>query len=491
MTFSQRLAAGFGLVVLLAVTVTVVAIYALRDVVARKDVVIDVTAQRLIDAERLRGFSLKKAVLARAFMMTRDPKYLEQLQGNRLQLRAMIEKLRGEVETNEGRQLVQDIDRTEEANQRALEKLVTLRSATNLPVEEIGARFDREVVPLREQLDGLVDKFGMREERLLKEGRQAATDAANDAIRLTLVLLAIGIALAAALSLFLARTLSRQILKAVGHVQSSSTELQAAAGQQASGAQQQATAMMEITTTINELLASSRQIAESAQRVASTASETATAARTGDQTMQRTQDAVGGISRQVGLIVNHMLDLGGKSQQIGGIVEIINELSEQTNILAINATIEAAGAGEAGRRFAVVAEEIRKLADRVGGSTKDIRTLIDEVRAAVNTSLMATEGGSKAVDAGVRQFSEVAVAFAQIARLASTTTEAAREIELSTKQQASAVEQVNLAVGEVAQGTREAESSAGQALLTVSQLAAMSRDLVRLVQPAMQTKVAL
>lgn len=65
MTFSQKLAAGFGLVVLLAVTVTAVAIYALRDVVARKDVVIDVTAQRLIDAERLRGFSYKKAVLAR------------------------------------------------------------------------------------------------------------------------------------------------------------------------------------------------------------------------------------------------------------------------------------------------------------------------------------------------------------------------------------------------------------------------------------------
>src|SRR2546422_228947 len=114
-------------------------------------------------------------------------------------------------------------------------------------------------------------------------------------------------------------------------------------------------------------------------------------ARAGGQTVQAAQESVGSIRRQVDLIVTHMLDLGKKSQQIGGILEIINELAEQTNILAINATIEAAGAGEAGKRFAVVADEIRKLADRVGGSTKEIRTLIEEIRAAVNSTVMATE----------------------------------------------------------------------------------------------------
>src|SRR6202171_654532 len=137
-------------------------------------------------------------------------------------------------------------------------------------------------------------------------------------------------------------------------MRSSSAELQTAANQQASGAKESSTAMNEITTTISELLATSRQIAESAQRVAHIAEETSAAARTGDQTVQRAHDSVGGIKRQVDLIVTHMLDLGKKSQQIGGILEIINELSEQTNILSINATIEAAGAGEAGKRFLVV-----------------------------------------------------------------------------------------------------------------------------------------
>jgi methyl-accepting chemotaxis protein len=178
-----------------------------------------------------------------------------------------------------------------------------------------------------------------------------------------------------------------------------------------------------------------------------------------------------------------MLDLGRKSQQIGSIVDIINELAEQTNILAINATIEAAGAGEHGKRFAVVAEEIRKLADRVGGSTKDIRSLIEDVRAAVNATVMATEGGAKAVDAGTRQFGEVTSSLNQIAALVGTTAEAAREIELSTKQQSTAVEQVNGAVASVAQVTKEVETSMSQALQTASQLAGLSRDLALLIQP--------
>ncbi|HET9597418.1 MAG TPA: methyl-accepting chemotaxis protein, partial [Anaeromyxobacteraceae bacterium] len=235
--------------------------------------------------------------------------------------------------------------------------------------------------------------------------------------------------------------------------------------------------------TINELLATSRQISGSAQRVATVAAETAAAARDGDQTVQRSQESSGASRRQVETIVGHMLELGRKSQQIGGILQVIDELAEQTNILAINASIEAAGAGEAGRRFAVVADEIRKLADRVGGSTKDIRTLVDDVRAAVNTTVMATEAGAKAVEAGARLSADVAATFDRIARLVATTTDAAREIELSTKQQATAVEQVNVAIGNVAQATREAETSSGQTLQTASELASMSRDLARLVQP--------
>ena len=292
-----------------------------------------------------------------------------------------------------------------------------------------------------------------------------------------------GAVLVALIGWLIVSSLGQQISTAVHQVQSSSTELQAAANQQASGAKEQATAMNEITTTISELLATSRQIAESAQRVAQIAAQTANGARAGDSTVERAHESIAAIRRQVDSIVGHMLELGRKSQQIGAVLDIVSELAEQTNILAINATIEAAGAGEAGRRFAVVADEIRKLADRVTGSTKEVRSLIEDVRSAVNTTVMATETGSKGVDAGSKQFGEVAASFKQIAGLVQTTTEAAREIELSTKQQSTAVEQVNLAIANVAQATRETEASAEQTLNTVSQLTVMSRGLLRVVQP--------
>jgi methyl-accepting chemotaxis protein len=479
-TFSQKLAAGFAMIVLLALAVTAVAVFALRDVVERKDRVIDIAAQRLVDAERLHALSMRKAAESRAYLMTKDPRYLENERNARADMRRTIDTLRREVETDLGRRLTEEIASAEEVHERTLQAVLTQGGT----VEAAAMRLERDVRPVREQLDRLVDQFVAREDQLLREGRAGSTEAASRAIRSVLVLAAAAVVAAVVLAALLARTLTRQVGRAARHVQSSSAELAAAAGQQATGAKQQATAMAEITTTISELLATSRQISESAQRVAAIAGETAGAARSGDQTVQRSQEVIGSIRRQVDLVVDHMLELGRKSQQIGGVVEIINELSEQTNILAINATIEAAGAGEAGRRFAVVAEEIRKLADRVGGSTKDIRSLIDEVRAAVNTTVMATESGSKAVEAGARQFTEVASAFSQIARLVGTTTDAAREIELSTKQQSTAVEQVNEAVASVAQATREAEASAGQTLQTASQLAQMSRDLASLVQTA-------
>jgi len=480
-TFAQKLAGGFALVVLLALAVAAVAVYALREVVRDKDAVIDLAGHRVVLSERLDALSFQKANDARAFLMTRDPRYLDALRDTRTKMLAVIEDLGRSVRSDEARRLLARVAEAEDVHHRAVDSVIA-KSANDKSMQVTGVAIEREVRPFREALNTAIDAFQAFEGRLLVQDRDAATAEAARATRVVVLLAALAAGAAAVLSLLLARALGRQISTAVRHVQSSSSELQAAAGQQATGAKEQATAMTEITTTITELLATSRQISESARRVASIAGETAGAARSGDATVQRSVESVGGIRRQVDLIVGHMLELGRKSQQIGGVVDVVNELAEQTNILAINATIEAAGASEAGRRFAAVAEEIRKLADRVANSTKDIRALVDEVRSAVNTTVMATESGSKAVETGARQMAEVASSFSQIAALVSTTTEAAREIELSTKQQSTAVEQVNLAIANVAQATRESEASSGQTLQTASQLAEMSRGLARLVQ---------
>jgi methyl-accepting chemotaxis protein len=480
-TFGRKIAAGFTLAFLLLLGIGMVAYRSINSLTNANQMIIH-TNKVLEDIAAVLGLLKDAETGQRGYVITADETFLEPYQTGVAGVPIVLKDLRQLTSDNAHQQ-----KRIDEAAPLIGAKLAELKLTIDTRRK---GNFEETVKIVRggegkkimDDLRGILEQMDREERDLLKQ-RADEVEAASSGAKLTIVfgtLLCLLVVTAA--GFLITRSLSSQIGSAVRHVESSSAELQAAANQQASGAKESSTAMTEITTTISELLATSRQIAESAQRVAHVAEETSSAARAGDDTVQKTHASVSGIKRQVDLIVMHMLDLGKKSQQIGGILEIINELAEQTNILAINATIEASGAGDAGKRFGVVADEIRKLADRVGGSTKEIRVLIEEIRAAVNTTVMATEGGSKAVDLGARQFAEVTAALKQITELLGTTTEAAREIELSTKQQATAVAQVNGAVSDIAKASKETEVSANQTLQTAGQLAGLSRELTRLIQ---------
>ena len=483
-TVGRRLVAAFGLAALTLVTIALVSYR---------------NASRLIDNETLVAQShqvrteladllseLKDAETGqRGFIITGNESYLAPYQSALTGITRTLADVRRLTADNPDQQRrLATVGPLIDAKLAELKRTIDLRrtdgfdAAVKVILTDAGKTY-------MDQARAVIAEADQQEIELLKRRAEEARDSADMTMAIILWGGLLGTLVVGAIGWFITRSLSAQIGTAVGQVRSSSTELQAAANQQASGAKEQSAAMTEIATTISELLATSRQIAESAQRVAQNAEQTASAAHTGHGTVDTTHESIAGIRRQVDQIVTHMLELGKKSQEIGAVLDIVSELAEQTNILAINATIEAAGAGDAGKRFAVVADEIRKLADRVGGSTKEVRTLIDDVRSAVNTTVMATETGSKAVDAGSRQFGDVASAFEQIAKLVATTTEAAREIELSTKQQSSAVEQVNVAIASVTQASMETETSAGQTLQTVTQMAALSKDLQRIIQPHM------
>lgn len=480
-TVGRKIAAGFALTFVLLMSIGLVAYRSIgsltttSEMVAHTHIVLDRAATLLSlvkDAETGQ----------RGFVITGDESFLEPHRGALGEIPAIVAELRTLTRDNPRQQeRLSEIDRLISAKLAELARTIDMRRTAGFEatanVVAVGEG-KRVMDDLRRVLADLE-----QEERQLLVTRAGEAEAAASAARGTIIfgtLLALLVASAAGFSI--TRSLTRQIGTAVQRVRSSSTELESAANQQVSGANESATATLAISTTMSELLVSSRQIAESAQHVAQIAEDTSKAAKAGDQTVQRASESVGGIKRQVDLIVSCMLDLGKKSRQIDGVLEIITELADQTNILAVNANIEAVGAGEAGLRFGVVASEIRRLADRVSGSTKEIRGLLDDVRSAVNTTVLATEGGSKAVDAGSRQFLEVNAALEQIVGLVVTTNAAAREIELSTKQQSTAVEQVTVAITSVAQANKETEASATQTLQTATELTGLSRDLIRLVE---------
>jgi CHASE3 domain sensor protein len=480
-TIGKKIALGFGLSVAVLVAVGGIT-YGTTDMLIQNDRMVSHTHQVIETVAHVVSLMKDAETGQRGYLLTGQDEYLEPYRSSIAVVRATLADLRNLTADSPRHQ-----KRIEEAIPLVDGKLAELARTVELRRTQGAQAALSEVLTGegKHEMDELRRVLGEieGEERDLLRERSVAAEASASGAKIAIVVgVLLGFVVVIVGGYLISRSLSDQLTSSIAGIRSSSAELEAAASQQATGSREQSSAAAEVSTTIRELLATSRQIAESAQRVARVAEETAAGARGGDQIVHRAQEAILAIKRHVDVIVGHMLELGRKSQQAGGILEIVNELSEQTNILAINASIEAAGAGEGGRRFGVVAEEIRKLAERVGGATKEIRTLIEDIRAAVNTTVMATEGGTKAVDAGTSQFSEVTLAFKQIQERVVVATDAAREIEVSTKQQATAVEQVNVAIANVALATKQSEASSSQTLQTATQLANLSKDLLRIVE---------
>jgi methyl-accepting chemotaxis protein len=481
-SFVRKIAVMLTTVVALAVATAAVAADGLRRVVGQMEQLMLTHGRNVAIAQSLATHLESRASFVRGFLLTGDKVFVTRLETARSDFARGLNELRTRAQSPEDKAMLDEIQRRNLLHHGVVDQVLPLRRAM-APMSEVVKFFETQVWPRFNDLRDAIFEYARRQNELLERQREETSRVATLAVRVMIAMASGAGLLAAIVGYLLIRSLRRQIGSAVQQIQTSSTQLQAAAVQQATGAKEQATAMNEITITVQELLATARQIAESAQRVAQIADETATGATAGAEIMHRAQEGVARMERQVEAIVSSMMELGNRSQHIGGVLEITNELAEQTNILAINATIEAAGAGEVGRRFGAIADEIRKLADRVSSSTREIRTHIEEVRTAVHATVVATETGSKAVEHGAGQFEEAARAFKQIVTLVVTTTEAAKEIGLSTKQQSSAVEQVNVATANVAQAAKEAESTSVQTVQTVADLARLSSDLLQIVAP--------
>lgn len=269
-----------------------------------------------------------------------------------------------------------------------------------------------------------------------------------------------------------------------GQINEAGTRMVSASREQAAGAKNQSAAVQDISATVTELLGSAQKMALSGADAAGQADLAAQECASGTASVESAVLGMKGVHERVEKIAAHMVDLGAKSQQISGVLDIITELSEQTNLLSLNASIEAAGASEGGKRFAVVASEIRKLAERATDSTGEIRTLIDSVQETVNATIMATEEGTKSVQEGVRLTEAVDRSFERISDQVASTAQSARTIELGCREQAATIEQmeqsvksVDVAAGQTADTARQLDGTAQTLMDAAKQLQGSQQDL--------------
>ncbi len=270
--------------------------------------------------------------------------------------------------------------------------------------------------------------------------------------------------------------LIRQTHESSRRLAQSSSEILAATEQQASGSAEQAASIAETTATMEELASTYRQIAENADQVVKMAEASLGSAGSGQQAVLNTLTAMEDIKSRTQTSANKILALGERSQQIGQVLAIINSIADQTKILALNAAIEAARAGEAGKGFSVVAVEIRKLAESVVDSTREISGIMTEIQSSANDLVLSTEQELRQVQSGVELAHSTGGSLDKILDLVEQTTVAAKEISAATQQQKSATDQVVRAMREVAAVAQQTAAGSRQVASSAEVLSGMARE---------------
>jgi len=273
------------------------------------------------------------------------------------------------------------------------------------------------------------------------------------------------------------RSLVGEVQRAGLQVSSASAEILAASEQHASGSAQQAAAVGEVTATLEELSGTAAQIAENARAVEAVAAETAHSAQTGAAAVEEAIRAMEGIRARVEEIAKKTLALGERSQQIGEVLTLIKEIAGEIHLLALNAAIESAAAGEHGKRFAVVAAEVRRLAERTRASTEEIRTIIGEIQAATNSSVLATEQGMKEAEGVAARAGRAGEALEEILGKVDRTAQAAKQISVATQQQRTASDQIVASMRELAEVIKQTAAGMKQSSVAAGELNQLATEL--------------
>ena len=274
---------------------------------------------------------------------------------------------------------------------------------------------------------------------------------------------------------------TKEIQTSANVLASSVSEILATTTQVASGMAETATSVNETTSTVEEVKQTALLSSEKSRGVSESAQRAALVAQQGNTAVAETVEGINHIRGLMESVADSIVKLSEQTQAIGEIITTVNDLAQQSNLLSVNAAIEASKAGEHGKGFAVVAQEIKSLADQSRQATEQVRTILGDIQKATSAAVMASEQVSKAVDSGVKQSNE---AGESIRKLSDSITEAAQtaiQIAASNQQQLAGMEQVALAMENIKQATQQnvaGTKQAEQAAYNLNELGQKLKEIV-------------
>jgi methyl-accepting chemotaxis protein len=264
-------------------------------------------------------------------------------------------------------------------------------------------------------------------------------------------------------------------------VASASTEIAASAEEMACGLQTQEQQTQQVAAAIEEMSQSVMEVAGKSADASAAAEESQHLAEQGGKIVSNTVSTMQGIESDVNDSAATVNELGKRSQMIGEIIGVINDIADQTNLLALNAAIEAARAGEHGRGFAVVADEVRKLAERTQQATEEVSQSIRGIQAETDSAVQRIESSTGRVSKGVELATEAGSALSTIVRSSQSLQSMVQGIAAAANQQSAASGEIARAVEGINAVTRQSSEGASQAAQAASDLAHQSERLQSLV----------
>jgi len=272
------------------------------------------------------------------------------------------------------------------------------------------------------------------------------------------------------------------ITSGIGALTAAASEIMATATQIASGATQTASAVSETTATIEQLRQTIHLASQKAREVSEYANQTATVSLDGKKAVETTISGMHRIRQQMDSIAESIVKLSEQNQAIGAIITAVNDMADQSNLLAVNASIEAAKAGEQGKGFAVVAQEVRNLAEQSKQATAQVRLILNDIQKAITTAVMATEQGGKVVEVGVNQSSEAGNSIGQLAEAVSSSAQASLQIVAATNEQLIGMDQVAQAMESIKQASDQNVMGIRQVETAIHELNGLGQNLQGMVQ---------